>query len=71
MPRQVNDPIRFRGWDVNLYGYVLGDPVNFVDPEGLAAFLAIPLVQWGVGLGVAGAGAAAAQPYVTDWLDDW
>ena len=54
---------------MNLYGYVLGDLVNFVDPEGLAAFLAIPLVQWGVGLGVAGAGAAAAQPYVTDWLN--
>jgi len=39
----AKDPIRFNGGDVNLYGYVLGDPVNFVDPEGLTAFLAIPL----------------------------
>jgi len=31
----AKDPIRFRGGDVNLYGYVLGDPVNFVDPMGL------------------------------------
>ena len=29
------DPIRFRGGDINLYGYVLNDPVNFVDPLGL------------------------------------
>jgi RHS repeat-associated protein len=31
----VRDPILFDGRDTNLYGYVLGDPVNFVDPEGL------------------------------------
>ncbi len=31
----TKDPIRFRGGDVNLYGYVLGDPVNRVDPWGL------------------------------------
>ncbi len=29
------DPIGFAGGDSNLYGYVLGDPVNFVDPSGL------------------------------------
>jgi RHS repeat-associated protein len=29
------DPIRFAGGDTNLYGYVLNDPVNWVDPEGL------------------------------------
>ena len=28
------DPIRFSGGDTNLYGYVLNDPVNFVDPQG-------------------------------------
>jgi len=28
------DPIRFDGGDENLYGYVIGDPVNFIDPEG-------------------------------------
>ena len=29
------DPIRFRGGDTNLYAYVLGDPVNWIDPFGL------------------------------------
>lgn len=29
------DPIRFEGGDTNLYGYVLNDPVNWVDPDGL------------------------------------
>ena len=29
------DPIGFSGGDTNLYGYVMQDPVNFVDPEGL------------------------------------
>ena len=29
------DPIRFAGGDSNLYGYVLQDPVNFIDPLGL------------------------------------
>jgi RHS repeat-associated protein len=31
------DPIRFRGGDTNLYAYVGGDPVNFVDPDGTLA----------------------------------
>ena len=30
------DPVRFAGGDPNLYGYVLGDPVNGFDPWGLA-----------------------------------
>ena len=29
------DPIRFAGGDMNLYGYVLNDPVNLVDHLGL------------------------------------
>jgi RHS repeat-associated protein len=32
----AKDPIGFDGGDSNLYGYVLGDPVGFVDPNGLA-----------------------------------
>jgi RHS repeat-associated protein len=32
----TKDPIDFEGGDSNLYGYVLGDPVNYVDPWGLA-----------------------------------
>ena len=32
----AKDPIGFAGGDSNLYGYVLNDPVNLVDPEGLS-----------------------------------
>ncbi len=32
----AKDPIRFGGADTNLYGYVLGDPVNLRDPNGRA-----------------------------------
>lgn len=28
------DPIRFNGGDTNLYGYVLQDPINYIDPKG-------------------------------------
>jgi RHS repeat-associated protein len=32
----AKDPILFAGGDTNLYGYVQNDPVNLVDPQGLA-----------------------------------
>ncbi|MFK5976345.1 MAG: RHS repeat-associated core domain-containing protein, partial [Sulfurovum sp.] len=31
----AKDPIIFDGGDSNLYGYILGDPINSVDPDGL------------------------------------
>jgi RHS repeat-associated protein len=33
----IKDPILFAGGDTNLYGYVLGNPVNLTDPMGLSA----------------------------------
>lgn len=30
----IKDPIRFQGGDSNLYGYVLSDPLNKIDPDG-------------------------------------
>lgn len=33
----AKDPIRFRGGDTNLYGYVLNDPIDLSDPLGLKA----------------------------------
>jgi YD repeat-containing protein len=30
----TKDPIGFNGGDTNLYGYVLNDPVNFIDKDG-------------------------------------
>jgi RHS repeat-associated protein len=35
----AKDPIGFGGGDSNLYGYVVGDPVNFVDPFGLRKYV--------------------------------
>ena len=34
----ARDPIGFAGGDTNLYGYVLGDPINFIDPVGLMSW---------------------------------
>ena len=31
----AKDPIGFAGGDTDLYGYVLNDPVNLVDPDGI------------------------------------
>jgi RHS repeat-associated protein len=35
----ARDPIGFAGGDTNLYGYVLGSPVNYIDPKGLEAWV--------------------------------
>lgn len=43
------DPIRFNGGDPNLYGYVLNDPINFIDSTGKTAkdvSDAISFVRW-------------------------
>ncbi|MBT9098540.1 PASTA domain-containing protein [Methylovulum psychrotolerans] len=38
----AKDPIGFGGGDSNLYGYVVGDPVNLLDPTGLAEQFQVP-----------------------------
>ncbi|WP_413291920.1 RHS repeat domain-containing protein [Bdellovibrio sp. HCB185ZH] len=45
------DPLRFDGGDVNLYGYVLNDPINITDPTGKV--LPVP-VLWAGGAAIAG-----------------
>ncbi len=44
----TKDPISFAGGDVNLYGYVENNPVNWIDPFGLEAGITIwQPVGWG------------------------
>lgn len=33
------DPILFNGGDTNLYGYVMNDPINLIDPDGKNALV--------------------------------
>ncbi len=44
----AKDPIGFAGGDSNLYGYVLGDPVDWVDPRGEAIGLAAAIIGVGI-----------------------
>jgi RHS repeat-associated protein len=63
------DPIGFSGGDTNLYGYVLNDPVNLIDPSGLfVPVTGVVLVGGGlfVGTGVVLVGAGLAYLYYTD-----
>lgn len=39
----MKDPIRFAGGDTNLFGYLLNDPVNYIDVNGLGKFCKRPL----------------------------
>jgi len=59
------DPIGFDGEDVNLYAYVGNQPINYVDPYGLARFdpggiVIQPIPIGGGGGGFSGPGAAGA-----------
>lgn len=38
------DPIRFDAGDSNLYGYVLQDPINMIDPSGLEGYGILPII---------------------------
>ncbi len=45
----------------NLYAYCLGDPVNYVDPTGNVAWLAIPRAIWGGLKSLFGLGKSASK----------
>ena len=52
----AKDPILFDGGDSNLYGYVLRNPVNLIDPSGNAACLVMfPKMPIDTGLGFSSA----------------
>lgn len=61
----AKDPIRFRGGDTNLYGYVLNDPVNWIDPLGLSSWAGGTgeIIMYGGGL-VTGIGMSIGNPIV-------
>jgi RHS repeat-associated protein len=55
----AKDPIGFSGGDTNLYGYVLQDPVNFVDPTGEFAHIGAGMLA---GAAIGGITAAITTP---------
>ena len=44
----AKDPIDFSAGDSNLYGYVLGNPVGFIDPEGLKVIQTAENIKSGI-----------------------
>ena len=65
------DPILFAGGDANLYGYVLNDPVNWVDPEGLKFSTGVWRTVQGLGhiallTGTVAVGAVVAEGFLAE-----
>ena len=61
----TKDPIRFDGGDTNLYGYVLNDPVNWIDENGLNARSATGGGGGRPDMGVPGGGGSAGSARIT------
>jgi RHS repeat-associated protein len=54
------DPLLLRGDGPNVFGYVLGDPINLLDPTGACIPCALPFVEPALAAAAAGVLAAAA-----------
>lgn len=72
----AKDPIGFAGGDINLYGYVLNNPTNLIDPEGLSPLVEClrdcALNQYGINLSRDGATILAGQPLLPkSWYRDF
>jgi len=61
----AKDPIKFNGGDSNLYGYILNDPINGIDANGLLnpvkALVGVANATWGIVDMALGAGAVIAS----------
>ncbi len=66
----AKDPIGFKGGDSNLYGYVLNDPVNLVDPEGEFPIALPIIIPWLEAAGWAGLGAGTGWAIWNAWNDN-
>ena len=66
----AKDPILFGGGDSNLYGYVLGDPVGGIDPDGLVA-VADDIIIITILSGVATWAIHEITPHVRNLVREW
>ncbi len=70
----AKDPILFAGGDTDLYGYVLNDPVNWVDPTGEFLVSGLTLLGYVYGPSIVAAGTVALYrlapytPIIGDFL---
>jgi uncharacterized protein RhaS with RHS repeats len=58
------DPIGFRGGDTNLYGYVVNDPINHMDPSGLSVATGLGKCAGGAVLAIMGGIAMKNDPVI-------
>ena len=64
----AKDPIGFAGGDGNLYGYVINDPVSFIDQSGLNGVLVFRFGRMIVGQVLRGTGTTATTKGITGAL---